>query len=114
MPRPQSGRFIGRLHFAKLVQSNAKSDLQEIWQAETRQAAETAFDNFLEKYSAKYQKACDRLRKDRDVLLTFYDFPAEHWAHLRTMNPIESTFATIRVRHCRTKAATAPDIPGWP
>jgi transposase-like protein len=89
----------------KSVQSRAKSDLHEIWQAETRESANTAFDNFLEKYNAKYNKACECLRKDRDVLLTFYDFPAEHWAHLRTTNPIESTFATIRLRHRRTKGS---------
>jgi transposase-like protein len=89
----------------KSVQVKAKSDLHDIWQAETRQAANTAFDNFLEKYDAKYHKACECLRKDRDVLLTFYDFPAEHWAHLRTTNPIESTFATIRLRHRRTKGS---------
>jgi len=89
----------------KSVQSKAKSDIHDIWQADTRQAANTAFDNFLEKYEAKYHKACECLRKDREVLLTFYDFPAEHWAHLRTTNPIESTFATIRLRHRRTKGS---------
>ena len=87
----------------KSVQPKAKGDIHEIWQAETKADAETAFDHFLEKYDAKYQKACDCLRKDREQLLTFYDFPAEHWAHLRTTNPIESTFATIRLRHRRTK-----------
>ena len=71
--------------------------------APTRAAAITAFDNFLEDYSAKYSKATDCLKKDRDELLTFYDFPAEHWKHIRTTNPIESTFATIRLRHRRTK-----------
>lgn len=85
------------------VQPRAKADLHAIWQAETREAAHTAFDHFLEKYGAKYEGACACLRKDRDELLTFYDFPAEHWAHLRTTNPIESTFATIRLRHKRTK-----------
>lgn len=85
------------------VQSKAKADLHEIWQAETREAANTAFDHFLEKYAAKYAAAGECLKKDRDVLLTFYDFPAEHWRHLRTTNPIESTFATIRLRHRRTK-----------
>lgn len=85
------------------VQPKAKGDLHEIWQAETRAEAITAFDHFLEKYQAKYSAACECLSKDRDVLLTFYDFPAEHWAHLRTTNPIESTFATIRLRHRRTK-----------
>jgi transposase-like protein len=87
----------------KSVQPKAKGDIHEIWQAETKADAETAFDHFLEKYDAKYQKACECLRKDREQLLTFYDFPAEHWAHLRTTNPIESTFATIRLRHRKTK-----------
>ena len=77
--------------------SSAKSDIHEIWQAETKADAETAFDHFLEKYDAKYQKACECLRKDREQLLSFYDFPAEHWTHLRTTNPTESTFATIRL-----------------
>jgi transposase-like protein len=87
----------------KSVQPKAKGDLHEIWQAETRESANKAFDHFLEKYGAKYQAACECLKKDRDVLLSFYDFPAEHWGHLRTTNPIESTFATIRLRHRRTK-----------
>ena len=87
----------------KSVQPKAKGDLHEIWQAETRADAAKAFDNFLEKYDAKYHPACECLRKDRDQLLAFYDFPAEHWGHLRTTNPIESTFATIRLRHRKTK-----------
>ena len=85
------------------VQPKAKADLHEIWQAETKAAAEQAFDHFLEKYDAKYQSACDCLRKDREQLLAFYEFPAEHWGHLRTTNPIESTFSTIRLRHRKTK-----------
>ena len=89
----------------KSVQPKAKSDLHDIWQAETRESANGAFDHFLEKYKAKYPKSCESLSKDRDALLTFYDFPAEHWAHLRTTNPIESTFATIRLRHRRTKGS---------
>jgi len=89
----------------KSVQPKAKSDLHEIWMAETRENAGKAFDNFLEKYQAKYEAACNCLSKDRDVLLTFYDFPAEHWTHLRTTNPIESTFATIRLRHRKTKGS---------
>jgi transposase-like protein len=89
----------------KSVQPKAKADLHEIWQAETRENANLAFDHFLEKYQAKYQGACDCLKKDRDVLLAFYDFPAEHWGHLRTTNPIESTFATIRLRHRKTKGS---------
>jgi transposase-like protein len=87
------------------VQPRAKADLHEIWQAETRADANQAFDHFLEKYGSKYEAACECLRKDRDVLLTFYDFPAAHWKHLRTTNPIESTFATIRLRHRRTKGS---------
>lgn len=87
----------------KSVQPKAKGDLHEIWQAETKAAAEQAFDHFLKKYEAKYQPACDCLRKDREQLLAFYDFPAEHWGHLRTTNPIESTFSTIRLRHRKTK-----------
>ena len=87
----------------KSVQPKAKSDLHEIWQAETKEDAIKAFDHFLEKYQAKYSNACECLSKDRDSLLTFYDFPAEHWCHLRTTNPIESTFATIRLRHRKTK-----------
>lgn len=89
----------------KSVQAKAKADLHEIWRAETRDAANQAIDHFLEKYRAKYDAACECLAKDRDVLLTFYDFPAEHWKHLRTTNPIESTFSTIRLRHRRTKGS---------
>jgi putative transposase len=89
----------------KSVQPRAKADLHQIWMAETRELAYQAFDTFLAKYQAKYPDACDCLRKDREELLTFYDFPAEHWIHLRTTNPIESTFATIRLRHRRTKGS---------
>jgi transposase-like protein len=87
------------------VQPRAKADIHEIWMAETRADAGKAFDAFLDKYRAKYPAACECLAKDRDVLLAFYDFPAEHWKHLRTTNPIESTFATIRLRHRRTKGS---------
>jgi putative transposase len=87
----------------KNKQAKAKSMIHEIWMADTREAANKSFDAFLETYQAKYANACDCLAKDRDVLLAFYDFPAEHWRHLRTTNPIESTFATIRLRHRRTK-----------
>ena len=97
----KSGNVLSKM--PKSVQPRAKSDLHEIWQAETRDAAMKAFDHFIEKYDAKYSGACQCLKKDRDVLLSFYDFPAKHWAHLRTTNPIESTFATIRLRHRRTK-----------
>ena len=82
-----------------------KSDLRVIWQAETRAAAQAAMDIFSEKYGAKYRKAVACLTKDRDTLLAFYDFPAEHWDHLRTANPIESVFATVRHRTVRTKGA---------
>ena len=87
----------------KSIQARAKSMLQEIWMAETRQQANRAFDLFIESFEAKYPKAVSCLVKDRDVLLTFYDFPAEHWVHLRTTNPIESTFATVRLWTARTK-----------
>jgi len=87
------------------VQFKAKKDLHEIWQAETRDDAYRAFDTFIEKYDAKFPKATAKLTRDRDALLTFYDFPAEHWSHLRTTNPIESTFATVRLRHRRTKGS---------
>ena len=86
-------------------QPKAKSMIHEIWMAETRAEAVRAFDAFLENYQAKYPQACECLAKDREQLLTFYDFPAEHWRHLRTTNPIESTFATIRLRHRRTKGS---------
>ena len=89
----------------KVLQSKAKSDLHQIWLAETRGAATKAFDHFLEKYGTKYEAACNCLSKDREALLAFYDFPAEHWSHLRTTNPIESTFATIRLTSSRTKGS---------
>ncbi len=87
----------------KSQQPKAKRALQEIWMAETKAAAELAFDAFIESYTPKYEKAADCLGKDRDALLAFYDFPAEHWKHLRTTNPIESTFATVRHRTIRSK-----------
>jgi len=87
----------------KSVQPKAKSMLHDIWLAETRKEADKAFDLFLTTFQAKYPKAVECLVKDRDVLLTFYGFPAEHWVHLRTTNPIESTFATVRLRTVRTK-----------
>ena len=87
----------------KSQQPKAKRALQEIWMAETKVAAELAFAAFIENYALKYEKAADCLAKDRDTLLAFYDFPAEHWKHLRTTNPIESTFATVRHRTIRSK-----------
>jgi transposase-like protein len=84
-------------------QPKAKRALQEIWMAETKADAEAAFDTFIESYQVKYDKAAECLKKDRAALLAFYDFPAEHWKHLRTTNPIESTFATVRHRTIRSK-----------
>jgi putative transposase len=91
----------------KGLQAKAKADLNDIWMAETRVAAEQAFDNFLLLYEAKYPKASECLRKDRDTLLTFYDFPALHWQHLRTTNPVESTFATVRLRTSKTRGCVS-------
>jgi len=87
----------------KSQQPKAKRACQEIWMAETKAAAEVAFDAFIESYAVKYERAAACLAKDRDALLAFYDFPAEHWKHLRTTNPIESTFATVRHRTIRAK-----------
>jgi len=87
----------------KRLQPQAKEKLHAIWMAETKAEASKAFDLFVATYQAKYAKATECLSKDRDMLLSFYDFPAEHWRHLRTTNPIESTFATVRLRHRRTK-----------
>jgi len=87
----------------KSQQSKAKRALQEIWMAETKKDALVAFDAFIETWGVKYDKAVECLIKDRDALLAFYDFPAEHWKHLRTTNVIESSFATIRHRTVRSK-----------
>jgi len=87
----------------KSLQSKAKGDIHNIWMAETKEEAETAFDLFIEKYQTKYPKATSCLKKDREELLAFYDFPAEHWKHIRTTNPIESTFATVKHRTRRSK-----------
>jgi transposase-like protein len=87
------------------VQANMKKDLREVYWAPNRAAAEAAIDVFAEKYRAKYGRVVECLAKDRDALLAFYDFPAEHWDHLRTTNPIESVFATVRHRTVRTKGS---------
>lgn len=87
----------------KSIQEKAKGQLHDIWQAETKAAANAAFDVFIETYGVKWDKAVAKLVKDRTALLTFYDYPAEHWKHIRTSNPIESTFATVRHRTKRTK-----------
>jgi putative transposase len=89
----------------KAMAPAVKSDLRDIWQAETRAAAQAAMDTFAEKYGTKYARAVACLTKDREALLAFFDFPAEHWDHLRTANPIESVFATVRHRTVRTKGA---------
>jgi putative transposase len=85
------------------LQGKAKAGLREIWMAETKAGAEKALAGFLRDFEAKYPKAVNLLEKDREALLAFYDFPAEHWIHIRTTNPIESSFATIRHRTTRTK-----------
>lgn len=87
----------------KSLHAKAKRALQDIWMAETKADAVTALAAFAESYGTKYEKAVECLTKDRDALLAFYDFPAEHWKHLRTTNPIESTFATVRHRTVRSK-----------
>lgn len=87
----------------KGLQGQAKAALHEIWMAPTRAQALAAYETFLKTYGRKYPKATDKLERDRDALLAFYDFPAEHWLHLRTTNPIESTFATVRHRTALTK-----------
>ncbi|MEM9294155.1 MAG: IS256 family transposase [Acidobacteriota bacterium] len=87
----------------KSVQPRAKSALHQIWQAETREDAYEAFDTFVDKYEAKHPRAVKCLVEDQDEMLAFYDFPAQHWIHIRTTNPIESTFATVKHRQKRTK-----------
>jgi transposase-like protein len=87
----------------KSLQGKTKADLQAIWMAPSRDEAVAAFQRFVSRYQAKYPKATDKLEKDRETLLAFFDFPAEHWVHLRTTNPIESTFATVRHRTRQTK-----------
>lgn len=93
----------------KSMQPKVKAELQNIWMAETREAAHAAFDRTLKRFDAKYPKAMERLRKDREALLAFYDFPAEHWVHIRTTNPIESTFATVRLRTRRSRNCGSRD-----
>ncbi|EQD76034.1 transposase mutator type [mine drainage metagenome] len=101
----KTANILNKLPKAK--QPKAKSDLHQIWMAETREAAHKAFDYFLSAYQAKYPKAAECLKKDREALLAFYDFPAEHWVHIRTTNPIESTFATVRHRTVKTRGCVS-------
>lgn len=103
----KTGNVLDKL--PKSIQGRAKDNLHQIWMAETKENAEKAFDHFIESYEAKYPKATECLAKDREVLLTFYDFPAEHWTHLRTTNPIESTFATVRLRTSKTRGMLTRD-----
>jgi len=93
----------------KSLQAKAKGALHDIWQAETREEAEKAFDLFLVTYEPKYPKATLCLQKDREELMAFYDFPAQHWLSIRTSNPIESAFATIRHRTKRSKGCLSRD-----
>jgi transposase-like protein len=88
----------------KSLQAKAKERLHQIWMADNKAEAVKNFDAFIQTYEAKYPKATDCLKKDRDVLLTFYDFPAEHWRHIRTTNPIESTFAAVRLRTAKVRS----------
>jgi putative transposase len=88
----------------KSLQPKAKDKLHQIWMAPTKAEAETHFNDFISIYEAKYPKATECLKKDRDKLLTFYDFPAEHWRHIRTTNPIESTFSTVRLRTAKVRS----------
>ena len=87
----------------KSVQAKAKQLIHEMYLAPTRKAALAAYDQFISSYQIKFPKACECLAKDKEALFSFYDFPAQHWPHLRTTNPIESTFATVRLRTQRTK-----------
>lgn len=87
----------------KSVQPRAKVHIRDMYMAPTREEAFRAYDHFLSQYQARYEKACDCLKKEKESLFAFYDFPAEHWRHIRTTNPIESTFATVRLRTNRTK-----------
>lgn len=96
-------------YLPKRSQPKAKKMLHDIWQAETRKDGNISFDLFIESYEAKYPKAVECLMRDRDELLSFFDFPAQHWQSIRTSNPIESAFATIRHRTKRTKGSLSRD-----
>jgi transposase-like protein len=103
----KTGNVLNKV--VKAVQPAMKQDRREIWMAPDRKAAETALTVFEKKYGAKYKDAVECLTKDRDALLAFYDYPAEHWDHVRTTNPIESVFATVRHRTIRTKGALSQE-----
>ena len=99
----KTGNVLNKM--PKSIQPKAKSMLYAIWMADTKADAEKAFDLFIATFRGKYLGAVECIEKDRNVLLAFYDFPAEHWEHIRTVNPIESTFATVRLRQRVTKGA---------
>jgi len=101
--RARFAQHAGRRQLPKRLQAGAKEKLHQIWMADMRAHAHEAFDLFIETYQAKYPKAVECVNKDREELLAFYDFPAEHWVHLRTTNPIESVFATVKHRQKKTR-----------
>lgn len=103
----KTANIMNKLPIAK--QDAAKTEIQQIWMAEDRNGARRAIESFVTKYESKYPAAVACLQKDADDLLAFYDFPAEHWRHLRTTNPVESTFATVRLRTTRTKGSGSRD-----
>ena len=91
----------------KSMQAHIKAAVQEIWRSPSQELAQSAFETFARMYRSKYPKAVECVEKDLDLLLTFYDFPAEHWQHIRTTNPIESTFATVRLRTVKTRGCVS-------
>ena len=97
----KTANILNRL--PKSMHAEAKRLIHEMYMSPTRKKAEAAYEHFLKLYRAKYPKACECLERDRSELFAFYDFPAEQWVHIRTTNPIESTFATVRHRTRRTK-----------
>lgn len=97
----KTGNILNKL--PKSLQAKAKQHIHDIWMNETKEEANKSFDFFIETYQAKYPNATECLAKDRETLLAFYDFPAEHWRHIRTTNPIESTFATVKLRTAKTR-----------
>ena len=97
----KTGNVLNKM--PKTVQPKAKQKIQDIWMAETKEEAQKAWILFIKTYQAKYDKAVNCLEKDKEALLAFYDFPAEHWKHIRTTNPIESTFATVRLRTAKVR-----------
>lgn len=106
-PKPKTMNVLNCL--PKSAQPKAKQALHNIWQAETQADAEKAFDLFIRTYKPKYPKAAICLQKDHEELMAFYDFPAQHWQSIRTSNPIESTFGTIRHRTKRSKGCLSRD-----